>query len=337
MAVDRSTRGEGGRFDGSKALTKAEPPKPAPKVPFAQTTLASAGAGANRKLDSAISAFEQLAAPAPQDGIPDFPDVDTPYRLSPSRAADYRNCPLRYRYLTIDKFPEPKTPEPVRGTLVHSVLEKMFDLPENQRTPSRARKMMVGEWDSMLAENPEYQDLMDETGSEGWLGGAQKLLDTYFKMEDPKRINPARQELKTTFKLNDDVTLLGFIDRVDVAPKTGDIRILDYKTGKSPKLGYEQKSLFQLKFYALALKKATGKTPKMLQLMYLGDGRSIRYEPTDADLVQTEKEIGALWGKIKESIDSGEFKPRKSGLCAYCNFKDKCPEYGGTIPPMPGK
>src|SRR4051794_33321455 len=54
----------------------------------------------------------------------------TPRRpsLSPSRAADFKSCPLLYRFRTIDRLPERKTRAAVRGTLVHAVLEKLYDL-----------------------------------------------------------------------------------------------------------------------------------------------------------------------------------------------------------------
>src|SRR5215472_9967352 len=54
--------------------------------------------------------------------------------LSPSRAADFKTCPLLYRFRTIDRIPEPPTPDQARGTLVHAVLERLFDLPAAERT-----------------------------------------------------------------------------------------------------------------------------------------------------------------------------------------------------------
>ena len=36
--------------------------------------------------------------------------------LSPSRAGDFMSCPLLYRYRTIDRLPEPFSPDAVRGT-----------------------------------------------------------------------------------------------------------------------------------------------------------------------------------------------------------------------------
>ena len=54
--------------------------------------------------------------------------------LSPSRAGDYRQCPLLYRYRAIDRLREPKTIAQVKGTLVHAVLENMYGQPRPERT-----------------------------------------------------------------------------------------------------------------------------------------------------------------------------------------------------------
>src|SRR5579859_2725609 len=47
--------------------------------------------------------------------------------LSPSRAGDFLTCPLLYRFRVIDRLPEPPSQAATRGTLVHSVLERLFD------------------------------------------------------------------------------------------------------------------------------------------------------------------------------------------------------------------
>ncbi|NED60796.1 PD-(D/E)XK nuclease family protein, partial [Streptomyces sp. SID10244] len=55
--------------------------------------------------------------------------VGRPLALSPSRAADFKQCPLLYRYRAIDRFPETPTQAQTRGTVVHSALENLFDMP----------------------------------------------------------------------------------------------------------------------------------------------------------------------------------------------------------------
>ena len=52
--------------------------------------------------------------------------------LSPSRAGDFTTCPLLFRYRTVDRLPESTSPAAVRGTLVHRVLEQVFDLTRHE-------------------------------------------------------------------------------------------------------------------------------------------------------------------------------------------------------------
>src|SRR3954449_12534046 len=63
--------------------------------------------------------------------------------LSPSRAGDFMTCPLLYRFRVIDRIPERPSPAAVRATLVHAVLERLFDLPAAGRTVA-ARLDLLG-------------------------------------------------------------------------------------------------------------------------------------------------------------------------------------------------
>ena len=77
-------------------------------------------------------AAEPTGSPAEHHGTP-VDGVDVLGALSPSRAGDFMTCPLLYRFRTIDKLPEEPSPDAVRGTLVHKVLEDLFDLPAPER------------------------------------------------------------------------------------------------------------------------------------------------------------------------------------------------------------
>src|SRR3954462_2778339 len=140
-------------------------------------------------------------------------DAQAPRRpsLSPSRAADFKTCPLLYRFRTIDRLPEKKSRAAVRGTLVHAVLEKLYDLPAAQRTVETARTLVEPAW-AELREEPGIAELFepapDESGEatpdaaaekeglQAWLASAGELVETYFRLEDPTRIQPhGREEL----------------------------------------------------------------------------------------------------------------------------------------------
>ena len=49
--------------------------------------------------------------------------------LSPSRAADFKQCPLLYRFRAIDRLPEAPSTAQLRGSVVHAALERLYGLP----------------------------------------------------------------------------------------------------------------------------------------------------------------------------------------------------------------
>ena len=258
--------------------------------------------------------------------------------LSPSRASDFMCCPLLYRFRVIDRLPETPSADAVRGTVVHGVLERLFDLPSAARTPDRAATLLQPTWAEMVAADPELATLFpaDSGDLSTWLDGCRSLLERYFTLEDPSRLEPAEREAYVEATLDSGLLLRGYIDRVDVAP-TGEIRIVDYKTGRSPHPSFEAKALFQMKFYALVLWRTRGVVPRMLQLVYLGNAEVLRYVPEERDLVATERKLEALWRAIRRATESGDWRASPSALCGWCDHQALCPAWGGTPPPLPGE
>jgi putative RecB family exonuclease len=256
--------------------------------------------------------------------------------LSPSRASDFMTCPLLYRFRAVDKIPEPPTPATARGTLVHAVLERLFDLPPAARTRQAARQMVEPEWDRLAAANEALAALtagQDERAL--LLEQALTAVDGYFELEDPRRLEPDGREHHVEAVLESGLTLHGYIDRLDLSPG-GDIRVVDYKTGRVPREEYEASALFQMKFYALVIWLSRGVIPRVLQLMYLTDREVLRYSPDEADLLATARKADALWKAIEAARASGDWRPRPGKLCDWCSHKARCPEFGGTLPPLPG-
>jgi putative RecB family exonuclease len=284
-------------------------------------------------------------SPVPQPTTPESPAqrVSTPVdgvevvgALSPSRAGDFLSCPLLYRFRSVDRLPEPFSPDAVRGTVVHKVLEDLFDLPAAQRTPEQARAMLVPAWEAMLEAVPEVAEMFGAEGPDvaTWLTSCRTVLDRYFTLEDPSRLEPAEREMYVEALLDSRLLLRGFVDRLDVAPD-GSLRVVDYKTGRSPAENFEAKALFQMKFYALVIWRTRGVLPSVLQLVYLGNGEILRYEPDEADLLATERKVHAVWQAIRLAEETGDWRPSPSRLCDWCSFKPHCPAYGGTVPPLP--
>jgi putative RecB family exonuclease len=90
-----------------------------------------------------------------------------------------------------------------------------------------------------------------------------------------------------------------------------------------------------MKFYALVVWRTRGVMPALLQLIYLGNGEVLSYEPDEQSLLATERKIAALWAAIERATTTGQWVARKSALCGWCDHQAICPEWGGTPPPLP--
>ncbi len=280
--------------------------------------------------------------PIPQASLPPAPGGSAPIpvtgTLSPSRATDFMTCPLRYRFRVIDKLPERPSRPSALGTLVHGVLERLFDLPPEQRTLTQATAMVEPQWRQLIAKEPELAELFanDPDGGElaNWLTSSTELLGRYFELEDPRRLAPAERELYVETVLESGLVLRGYVDRLDIAP-SGEIRVVDYKTGRAPSPELAAKALFQLKFYALVLWRCYGRAPRRLQLLYLGSTEVVRYDPDEADLRATQRKIEAVWEAISRAKRTGQWQASPSRLCSWCDHQAICPAFGGTPPPLP--
>jgi putative RecB family exonuclease len=287
-------------------------------------------------LAGALPAAAAAATADPEDGRA------APRRrpaLSPSRAGDFKQCPLLYRFRAIDRLPERPSRAQVRGTLVHAVLERLFELPAAERVPQRAAELVEPVW-AQLRES--WPGLLEElfTGPDDpelgpWLESAGPLLEAYFRLEDPRRLDPQARELLVETELDSGLLLRGYIDRLDVAP-TGELRVVDYKTGAAPRPVAETRALFQMKFYALALLHERGVVPAQLRLLYLADAEALTYRPDEEELRRFEGTLNAIWQAVLRAGRDGDFRPNPGRMCEWCSHKALCPAWGGTPPPYPG-
>jgi putative RecB family exonuclease len=284
-------------------------------------------------IDLTAVAPEQPGADLPAgESVPSGPD----WALSPSRALDFKTCALLYRFRVIDRLPEPPSLDAARGSAVHAILEQLFDVAAAARTATAADELVEPVWQGLLDGDPELAAMVDAApgGLTSLLASTRALLDSYFTLEDPRRLEPADREVLVETVLPSGLRLKGFIDRLDRAPD-GRLRVVDYKTGKSPREEFEAKALFQLRFYALVLWRSTGVLPTTLRLYYLADREVLDYAPDERDLVALERQVSALGDAIGRARASGDWRHKPSRLCDWCSFQSLCPAFGGTPPPIP--
>lgn len=266
--------------------------------------------------------------------------------LSPSRASDFLQCPLLYRFRSIDRLPERPGLAAFRGTLVHEILDRLFDLAAVERDLSAATALAVPALRDLLEADPDSAFALEEEAP--WPGPvpevtedatarlleqAQVLLESYFAMEDPQQVQPLHREQLIEVQLEQDFLLRGYIDRLDETDHG--LRVVDYKTGRAPGQAWEQSAMFQLRFYGLLVHRATGRLPQRLQLLYLGSGEVLTYEPDEEDLQRFERKLRALWTAITRAADRGDWRPKPGKRCQWCSHQQICPAFGGSPPPLP--
>lgn len=248
--------------------------------------------------------------------------------LSPSRAKEYLQCPLKFRFSVVDRLSQPPTIATAKGTLVHAVLENLYSEPAVKRNNSTAQDMLIPQWDILEAQHPEYAELFSpQHTKQELIEDSRKLLEQYFSLEQPENIQPYACESRIETQLDSGLHLRGIVDRIDRAPD-GRTRVIDYKTGNAPKPRFMDDALFQMKFYALMLNQVDV-LPTRMQLLYLKSGSVLTLDPLVEDITRFESQLNQIWERIEADANSENFAPRKTALCGWCNFQELCPFYGG--------
>jgi putative RecB family exonuclease len=250
-----------------------------------------------------------------------------PHALSPSKVASFTDCGLAFRFSAIDRLPEPPAPWSTKGTLVHMALERLHLLPAAERTVEAALGLLA-EAAGDLRDDPDYADLGLEPEAEAeFLADAADLVQRYFQLEDPRRIEAIGLELSLDATV-DGVRLRGIIDRLDL-DADGELIVTDYKTGSVPSVHYERKRLSGVHLYSLLCEELLGRRPRRVQLLYLRQPVAIITEPTDQSTRATRRTLAAVWQAIERACHREDFRPRPSRLCDFCAFRAYCPSFGG--------
>lgn len=253
--------------------------------------------------------------------------------LSASRAKEYLRCPLQYRLHVVDRIREPATRATALGTLVHSVLEHLYDAPADQRTPEYAQSLVTPRWEEMHANDSSLDALFaDASEMQSWMGDVRQVVDRYFQVEDPRWLEPRSREERVDVVSPDGIRLRGFVDRIDCSP-AGDLRVVDYKTGKAPSPRYVEEALFQMRFYALLLRESD-RLPARTQLLYLKSGQVLTLDPEPSDIDRFQGEVTGIWAGIETDARRGVFAPRRNPLCGWCAMKSLCPVFEGRTPEL---
>jgi len=251
-----------------------------------------------------------------------------PVGLSPSKLERFTHCALAFRFSYIDQLPEPPSLQQVRGTLVHRALQLLHAVdPPAERTPSRALACL-GEAVDELSAHPDLAGLgLDGEGRERLVRDAEVLIGRYFSLEDPTEVKPVGLELRLSAEL-EQVELRGIIDRLDLLP-SGELVVVDYKTGRSPSIERARARLAGVQFYAYLCEQVLSVRPVEVRLLYLRDQVVVSGRPSEQSMRGLRQRALAVWRAIERACAAEDFRPSPSSLCRWCSFQAHCPAFSG--------
>ncbi len=251
-----------------------------------------------------------------------------PSTLTPSKISAFTSCPLSFRFSVVEHLPEVPSIQAVKGTLVHRALQLLFDEhPVGTRDRVAAEACLANAFAGMGGESELTELALSVEGTEELLSDASGLLERYFELEDPNEVNAVATELDLCTDVSG-MTLRGIIDRLDRC-ENGGLAVVDYKTGRAPRLEQSRSRLSSLHLYAFLCEIVTGERPSAVRLLYLRDRVVVSADTTDQSLRGVHQRARAVWAAIERACEQTDFRPHPSALCKWCSFRAYCPVYGG--------
>ncbi|MCI4332912.1 MAG: PD-(D/E)XK nuclease family protein [Thermoplasmata archaeon] len=265
--------------------------------------------------------------------------------LSYSSVRAYLECPLRWKYLYVDRLPEAPRSYFSFGRTIHSVLEEAVRpliIPSARRTPSGTSQRTLedfhaGRASSSIAEAKP----VGETAAVLEMYRRAWVSDGYTSPEEESRYKRLGEEILTGYweTLRADpptpvaieehlqaswqgIPVHGYIDRVDRTPGGG-LDVVDYKTSRELSRT-EAKESDQLALYQVLVQENFSDPVEKLTLYHLRSLTPLRTEPRTPSVLE---ELHGRVATVRDGIRSAEFPPTPGRQCTRCDFRGICPEF----------
>jgi len=232
-------------------------------------------------------------------------------------------CPMHYKLQYVLGVPTPASAALSMGSSVHNALRDFYRSIKTEAKPTLPLLIKT------LEENWINEGFSTREHYEEALKNARAMLARFFEsrfdkaqevavIEQPFMI-PLQSKSEAPLKIG------GVIDRVDILP-SGEIEIIDYKTGSNIPSQKEVDKNLQLSIYALAATKLhespfdAAADKIKLSLLYLEEDTKLTTMRTQSDLDEAVSELF----DIRKQIETSDFACSGHPFCNTCEYKTFC-------------
>ncbi|MDD5071131.1 MAG: UvrD-helicase domain-containing protein [Patescibacteria group bacterium] len=266
-----------------------------------------------------------------------------PSYFSYTQLAAFSNCPYQYRFAHILRIPVRGKHVFSFGKTLHITLQKLFSLIEERKKREQTDLFGASASSTQAAKKnvkislEEILKLYEQSWIDDWYETkarkeeykkkGKEILKKFYEKHQDAWPNVIFLEKGFNSKVrvgNELYTVRGVMDRIDEinghrSNGAGKIKIIDYKTGTpKDKLSLDEK--YQLLIYQLAAEELFRQKVDSLAFYYLDNNTEVEFLGSQDELDKTKEKIINTIAAIKK----GEFPPKPSALCQFCDFKDIC-------------
>ena len=171
------------------------------------------------------------------------------------------------------------------------------------------------------------RDIKDNFEHRGWLEQWLNILPQYinWQIKRNSKWQVYKTEHRSHIKSENHLELVGRLDRIDESD--AGLGIIDYKTGRSAKLGdIELGEAVQLPFYALLAEQDFQKPVSNVCYLNLGQNVRIGTELSDEALETISQQISLRLEKLHSAMKTGQPLTAwgDTKTCEYCNMRRLC-------------
>jgi putative RecB family exonuclease len=267
--------------------------------------------------------------------------------LSYSSYRTYLECPLRWKFLYIDRIPETPRGYFTFGRVVHSVLEELLRplvIPSARRIGEAASQRTLDEWHPTSVPRTDgglvsLEDLL-AAYDRAWTGEGytspeeesryralgKDLLGRYYAQLSAERPHPVAVEEHLEARW-DGIQVHGYIDRID-RTAAGGLEVVDYKTSRELS-SEDARDSDQLSIYQVLVERNYSEPVERLTLYHLRSLTPLRVAP------RAKAALGVLherMGLVVDGIRAEAYEPTPGRQCSRCDFQSRCPEFR-AVPP----